>query len=152
MITVRDYALKKGVTERAVYKQMKSKKNAERLEGHIEIIDGKQWLDEEAEAILDESRKTSVVIAKENNQQYIDELNEEIKQLNKELREAYRKIAEQSPKLAEAEANKLLLEDKRKEYQEEKERSEKLFRENLELKVKLEAEQNKSWLQKLLGK
>lgn len=152
MITVRDYALKKGVTERAVYKQMKSKKNAERLNGHIEIRDGKQWLDDEAVVILDESRTTAAVISKENNQQYIDELNREIDLLNKELRGVYKQLAEQAPVIASAEANRILLEDKSKAYDQEKERADQLFRINLELQVKLEAEQKKTWFQKLLGK
>lgn len=156
MITVRDYALKKGVTERAVYKQMKSKKNAERLQGHVQIIDGKQWLDPDAIAILDESRTTAPVVEKANNQKYIDDLNKEIELLNKELRGVYNELAaiqkEQianSKLIAEAETTKQLLADKSKDYQEEKDRADQLYRENIELKVKLEAEQSKTWLDKL---
>lgn len=152
MITVRDYALKKGVTERAVYKQMKSKKNAERLEGHIKIIDGKQWLDDEAVAILDESKTTAVVIEKINNQQYIDELNQEIGRLNVELREVYKQMAQQAPQIAAAEATRQLLEDKKVAYDQEKERADQLYRENVELKMRLENEQKKTWFQKLLGR
>lgn len=150
MVTVREYALNKGVTERAVYKQMKSKKNAERLDGHIRIIDGKQWLDDIAVSILDESKQTSVVIEKENNEKLIAELNEEISQLNKELRKAYQQLAEQAPQIASAESNKVLLEDKTAAYEEEKRRADQFYRENIELKLKLENEQKKTWLQKLL--
>lgn len=150
MVTVREYALNKGVTERAVYKQMKSKKNAERLDGHIRIIDGKQWLDDTAVSILDESKQTSVVIEKENNEKLIAELNEEISQLNKELRKVYQQLAEQAPQIASAESNKVLLEDKIAAYEEEKRRADQFYRENIELKLKLENEQKKTWLQKLL--
>lgn len=152
MVTVREYALNKGVTERAVYKQMKSKKNAERLDGHIRIIDGKQWLDDIAVSILDESKQTSVVIEKENNEKLIAELNEEISQLNKELRKVYQQLAEQAPQIASAEANKLLLEDKIAAYEEEKRRADQLYRENVELRMNLENEQKKTWLQKLFKK
>lgn len=132
MITVKDYAAKKGVTERAVYKQLKSKRNAERLEGHIQIIEGKQWLDDTAVEILDESRSSSpVIFVQENKDQKIEELENTIKQMlvrenelqreisnmNKELAEAYKWKAENAVALAEANKNQLLLEEKNVQLQ-----------------------------------
>ena len=62
MITIKQYAEQIGKSQQAVYKQLKSKKNLERLEGHIIKQNGTTLLDEVAINILNESRSTPIVV------------------------------------------------------------------------------------------
>lgn len=62
MITVKQYAEERGITIQAVHQSMNGKRKKERLEGHVQVIDGVKWLDEEAVAILDEARNKSPIV------------------------------------------------------------------------------------------
>lgn len=170
MITVKDYAAGKGVTERAVYKQMKSKKNAERLDGHIQIIEGKQWLDEVAVCVLDESRQNAVVVVQENKDERIKELEDqldelkekallreaelqgEIAKLNKESKELYKEKFENAKLLAEASTNKQLLENQEKKLKQVEDKLHLETQRADQLQTKLEQEQNKSFFKRLFRK
>ena len=66
MITIKDYANKTGKSVQAVYKQMKSSKNKARLNGHIIKENGITYLDDDAIAILNESRSSHIVIVDQN--------------------------------------------------------------------------------------
>ena len=73
---------------------MNRKKNKEKLEGHVNVIDGVKWLDDEAVVILDESRnKVAVVIQRE-------DTDERIRQLEEENRTLLIKVASQADKIA----------------------------------------------------
>ena len=165
MISVKEYAEKCKKTEQAVYKQLKSQKNKVRLIGHIHYVNGKQWLDEEAVAILDESRKDSPVVILDNNK---DQRIEELLQQN----EAYKnKIIELQDKLLQNRESILSIEKQTsiaiettkqqfESYQENTEKyikslteHEKEYQKKIdELTVALEAEKSKTWWQKLRGK
>ena len=62
MITVKQYAEERHITIQAVHQSMNGKRKKERLEGHVQTIDGVKWLDEEAVRILDEARSKSPIV------------------------------------------------------------------------------------------
>ena len=128
MITVKQYAEERGITIQAVHQSMQGKRKKDRLEGHVTVIDGVKWLDEEAVAILDESRNKSPIVYEK------AEANQIIKDMEKNEKEYLRKIAEQADKIAaqaqwkadqavaiaEATQNKLLLEGTKAELEQER--------------------------------
>ena len=129
MITVKQYAEERGITIQAVHQSMQGKRKKDRLEGHVTVIDGVKWLDEEAVAILDESRNKSPIVYEK------AEANEIIKAMEENEKNYLRKIAEQADTIAaqaqwkadqavaiaEATQNKLLLEGSKDELVEERE-------------------------------
>lgn len=159
MITIKEYAKNVGKTQQAVYKQLNSKKNKVRLDGHLIKENGTTYLDDEAVKILNESRQTTVVLIDQ-------EKNEEIERLKEENRNLLLKIAMQADKIAElsewksehavmiaeANTNKLLLEEKTKQFDELKDNNKALTDELAITKTELEKEKNKSWWNKLRGK
>lgn len=95
MITVKQYAEERGITIQAVHQSMNGKRKKDRLEGHVTVIDGIKWLDEEAVRILDEARnKAPVVYEKAEANQRIEEL-----EANEKIMLA--KIAAQADRIAE---------------------------------------------------
>lgn len=102
MLTVKDYAQLRNKSIQSVYKQMKAKTNAEKLEGHIHelTLGNKQakFLDEEAIKILDEASKQTPSVA------IIDCKDERIEELEKELEELRTKYEESQNKLIQAQS------------------------------------------------
>lgn len=159
MITVKEYAKNVGKSQQAVYKQLNSKKNKIRLDGHIIKQNGTSYLDDEAVEILNESRQATVVLMEQ-------EKDEEIERLKEENRNLLIKIAMQADKIselqeetknnalliAEANTNQLLLEEKTKQFDELKDNNKALTDELAITKTELEKEKNKSWWNKLRGK
>jgi len=94
MITVKEYAKNVGKSQQAVYKQLNSKKNKIRLDGHIIKQNGTSYLDDEAVEILNESRQATVVLMEQ-------EKDEEIERLKEENRNLLIKIAMQADKISE---------------------------------------------------
>ena len=85
--TVAEIAQKRGVSERAIYKQMKT--HADELVGHIEKIRGKQWLDEYAVKLLEDASYGSAPVVVEETAKAemlaeIERLKKEIERLNEE--------------------------------------------------------------------
>lgn len=162
LISLKDYAENNNVTYEAVRQQVV--RYADELGDHVVKKGRQQFLDEEAVAFLDEKRKKNPVTVIQMNK------DEEIEALRREKEGLLLKIAEQADKIsklsewkadnavliAKADASVVLLEEKtqalevlQKDYNDEKERADQYFRENLELKQKLENEQKKTWLDKL---
>ena len=81
MITVKQYAEQVGKTHQSVYKQIKSKRNQERLEGHIIKQNGTTYLDETAVDILNESRSTPIVVMENSNSAELEQLKLEKEQM-----------------------------------------------------------------------
>lgn len=80
MLSIKDYAERKGVSTQAVYKQLKTHEKA--LEGHIQKISGKRYLDDEAVAYLDaQSESTPSVIVQNGTDELIEELRAENERL-----------------------------------------------------------------------
>lgn len=82
MMSVKEYAVQRGKSAQSVYKQMKSKENAERLDGHIHVfrVNNKdvKYLDEEAVKVLDEASQNSVqVILQTDDKERIAQLEED---------------------------------------------------------------------------
>lgn len=167
MITIKEYAAKHNITIQAVYQQINRKKNAAVLEGHIQIIKGIKYLDDEAVAVLEAARKSSpAVVMTENKDEKILQLENEIKLLltentkaANELKELHKWKAEQAVAIASAESNQQALELKTELYEQEKSRADdlqhKLDKKDEEIKKlreELQVEQKKSWLSKLFGK
>ena len=149
MLSIKEYAQRCGKSEQAVYKQIKSQKNRDRLKGHIVRREGKQWLDEEAVRILDESRIQSPVIVVEDNQaDRIRELEAEQEQYKAkilELQEAIIKNQNQIIQLQmdqkslpdlerELDNHKTLLLEKTQQYEAEKQRAD-LMQKSFQLKA-----------------
>lgn len=160
MITIKQYADKWNISTQAVYAQLKT--HQEELEGHIHKKDGSnaRWLDEEAVAVLEKIRETNpTVIERDNSQEKIEELENNIKVLLTEnatiankLSEALEWKAEKAVEIAQSEMNQKLLTIREEQYEDEKKRADELEEENKKLREELQNKQKKSWLQKLLGK
>lgn len=131
MITVKQYAENRGITIQAVHQSMQGKRKKKRLEGHVTVIDGVKWLDEEAVAILDESRNKSPIVYEK------ADTDATIKAMEENERNYLRKIAEQADTiaaqaqwkaeqalaLAEFTQTKILLDNTRLELEHEREQS-----------------------------
>lgn len=114
MISVKEYAKSRGVTIQAVHQQMSRKRNSEKLEGHVQIIDGVKFLDEEAEVILDESRKkTPVVIIDDAKDERIAELEASLKRKEEYIALIEAAAMRKQEQVDKLEAKQLLIEEKR---------------------------------------
>ena len=83
-VTVKQYAESAGVSIQAVHQQLKRQKNKGKLEGHVHVIDGIKYLDEEAVAILNSSReKTPVVEWNQEKDKRIKELEADVERNRK---------------------------------------------------------------------
>lgn len=92
--TIAEVAKLRGVSERAIYKQLKS--HAEELDGHIEKIQGKQWLDEYAVELLEKFAVNSApAIVETKRELEYQELRDENERLKAELEES-RKVMEKA--------------------------------------------------------
>lgn len=173
MISVKDFAASHNKSLQAVYQQMKRKKNASLLEGHVEIINGIKYLDDEAVAILEAGTDTSPAIVMTENK---DERIKELEAANKLLLEKMDKIHEKYEAVIEWKAaNVELIAQAEKQQQllevnisnAVKEAEDKLavkhneavsklknhYAEEInDLQKQLQEERNKSWLDKLLGR
>lgn len=95
MITVKQYAEDRNITIQAVHQSMKGKRKKGLLEGHVHMVDGIKWLDDEAVAILDKDRrKPPVIFEREDANAAIDALEQERDLL-------LHKIAAQADRIAE---------------------------------------------------
>lgn len=121
-MTIKEYADKHGKSVQSVYKQMKSKENAKRLEGHILFrkVGNKnvQVLDEVAISILEEaSTQAPQVIVQMEDKEQIAQLQEENKALLVKLTEVQEALIKAKEQSLLAEQQKLLLEDKEKQIE-----------------------------------
>lgn len=145
MKTVKEYAESVGKSHQAVYKQLNSKKNQERLKNHVWKQNGTTYLDDVAIEILNESRQTisiqkDIQIQKENEQlkKEIDELKNKIISLQDEVKV---KTEQMTSLLLENKEKTLLLEQKQNQVEEIE-----------KLKIELEREKNKGFFSKLFRK
>ena len=97
MITVKDYAKKCHKSVQAVYKQLRSQSNKEKLKGHIvtEETSGKKvmYLDDEAIKILDKaSIGDKVIVTNMENTEYITQLERQNSLLKDQLLAAQKEI------------------------------------------------------------
>lgn len=119
MKTVKEYANSVGKSHQAVYKQLQSKKNKERLKDHMWHQDGTTYLDDVAIEILNESRKMTQVkqdrqLKSENERmtKEIDQLKNKIISLQDEVKV---KTEQMTSLLLENQEKKMLLEQKDKQ-------------------------------------
>ena len=92
MKTVKEYAKKKKKTREAVYKQLKAKKNQERLKGHVWQQNGTTYLDDIAVEMLNESRQMTQVKQDQQLKSENEKMIKEIDQLKTELLEVRREM------------------------------------------------------------
>lgn len=84
--TVKQLAERRGVSERAIYKQLKTHEEA--LKGHVRKEQGKTWVDETGLEILQKSSNKSPVVYVENEEkQKVIELEAELRALKEEKEE-----------------------------------------------------------------
>lgn len=142
MITIKDYADKKGVSSQAIYKQLKIHKI--KLEGHIFKEKGKTVLDEDACAFLDSRTKENPVVI-------IDQLNkQELERLKKRETDLLEEIRVKDNIIIKAQQDQKLLENKNKEIENDLNEQLKSKEEEIEkLKKELEQEKNKKWWEKI---
>lgn len=86
MVTVRDYAEKRGVSVQAIYKQMKA--HEKELKGHVKIVKKIKYLDDYAVEYLTVQSSESPTIIMQTDQ------NERIEQLERENHNLLLKVAE----------------------------------------------------------
>ena len=99
MISLKDYAAKRNITYEAVRKSVARYKDE--LDGHIIKIDRTQFLDDEAEAFLDEKRqKNPVVIIQQDKDEQIEQLRRENEQLKDKLIAAQEALLNQKDEIA----------------------------------------------------
>lgn len=121
MITVKQYAEERGITIQAVHQSMSGKRKQAKLKGHVQVIDGVKWLDEEAVAILDEHRnKNPIVIVQQDKDEEIERLRRENELLLKKVAALSEWKADNAMAIAEANHTKLLLEGTKAELEEAK--------------------------------
>lgn len=128
MITVKQFAEERGITIQAVHQSMQGKRKKDRLNGHVQVIDGVKWLDEEAVAILDEARnKAPIVWERSDSNARIEELEQNEKVLLAKIAAQADRIAElaqwkadKAMVLAEAEQKQLLLDTTKAELEQAK--------------------------------
>lgn len=116
--SVKQIAEKRGVSERAIYKQIKT--HEAEIAGHTSKINGKNWYDEVAVKILDEASVQNPVVYLENaEKEEVERLKAENERLKADLdkdRETFRKmydlIAESQTNAALVAESKLYLEQK----------------------------------------
>lgn len=92
MKTVKEYAESVGKTREAVYKQLKAKKNQERLKGHVWQQNGTTYLDDIAVEMLNESRQMTQVKQDQQLKSENEKMIKEIDQLKTELLEVRREM------------------------------------------------------------
>lgn len=122
-VTVKEYAETHGVTIQAVYQQLKRKKNKPFIDAHSKVVKGTKYLDSEAVEYLENQRdNTPSVVVQEDNSDRLKELQNENELLKAKIFELYeenrailKENAEQTKLIAQAEAQKVLLEDREKE-------------------------------------
>lgn len=122
MTSVKQYAEERKITIQAVHQSMKGKRKQALLEGHVHMVNGVKWLDDEAVQILDEDRKRSpVVLERTEKNDTIDALKEQIEMLLTENAKQANKIAElaewkaeKAVAIASAEQQKLLFVERTK--------------------------------------
>lgn len=95
MITVKQFAEERGITIQAVHQSMQGKRKKDRLDGHVQVIDGVKWLDEEAVAILDEARNKAPIVWEKT------DANARIEELEQNEKVMLAKIAAQADRIAE---------------------------------------------------
>lgn len=95
MITVKQFAEERGITIQAVHQSMQGKRKKVRLEGHVQVIDGIKWLDDDAVAILDEARNKAPIVWERS------DANARIEELEKNEKVMLAKIAAQADRIAE---------------------------------------------------
>ena len=118
MITVKQYAEERGITIQAVHQSMSGKRKQAKLKGHVQVIDGVKWLDEEAVAILDEHRnKNPIVIVQQDKDEAIEAMRLKLEELLVERAELYKWKADNAMAIAEANHTKLLLEGTKAELE-----------------------------------
>ena len=115
MKSIKEYAKEKQVSYEAVRKQISRYKNE--LKGHIQKVGRTQYLDEEAEAFLNEKRSTSPIILVQTSK------DEELEELRKEKEMLLLKIAELQDQLLKEKDQVKLLQNEKIELLEQKNRS-----------------------------
>ena len=110
MITVKQYAEDRNITIQAVHQSMKGKRKKGLLEGHVHLVDGIKWLDDEAVAILDKDRrKPPVIYERENANATIEQLRNDKELLLAKLAEVSEWKADNAMAIAEAEQTRRAL-------------------------------------------
>lgn len=113
LITVKDYALSKGVSTQAIYQHINRYSNE--LKGHINKNNGKKYLDDEAIKFLDNKIEgNSIVVIDTEKNEELKKLQEENKKLLLKLMEIQDKALIQSEIIQELQTKILLLEIKQK--------------------------------------
>lgn len=99
MKTVKEYAESVGKTREAVYKQLKAKKNQERLKGHVWQQSGTTYLDDVAVEMLNESRQMTQVKQDQQLKFENEKMIREIDKLKTELLEVRREMQNRSDQM-----------------------------------------------------
>lgn len=98
MVSIKDYAINKGVSTQAVYKQLKTHEKV--LTGHIQKVKGTRYLDDEAVAYLNnQSDKTPSVFVQNNNTERVVELEDENKRLLIKIAELQEIVIQKSERI-----------------------------------------------------
>lgn len=120
-MSVKEYAVQRGKSAQSVYKQMKSKENGERLDGHIHVfkVNNKdvKYLDEEAVKVLDEASQHSVqVILQTDDKERIAQLEEDkqalliqIAEIQNELIQTQKALSAEKDNVKQLQAEKIEL-------------------------------------------
>lgn len=144
LLTIRQFAEQEMVSYEAVRRQLERYKDD--LQGHIIRKGNTRFLDETAVNFLSEKRKDNPIIeSKRNYQGEIEQLQEQVENLKIKLLEAQQKIINLHELETENAKNKLLLELKNEQIEQDRqrmqERNDSLIGELTEVKVQLQAAQ-----------
>lgn len=85
LVSIKEYADLQGITQQAVYQQLKRKSNKQLLKGHVVQKNGKKYLDEFAVQHLTQQRKTTPsIIIEDSTKAELEELKQELEAVKEE--------------------------------------------------------------------
>lgn len=160
MVTIKEYATRKGVSHQAVYKMIQI--HSDELEPHIIQRGRTRYLTDAAVELMEQYRETSPqVVENYNDAVKIKELEDQIKLLLTQKSELESKLtavsewkAEKAVEIASLEYKERLLEDKSKKIDEldQQYRSEKERADALHLDLQKEMNRPLTWRERLTGR
>lgn len=148
-----EFAKQRGVARDTITQYIR--RHPELFDGHTEVKGKLLFLDAEAERLLNEKYPLYSPIELVEDVEIIKELSETRKalaQAERHVAELYKRFSDQTAAIAQAEAVKMLLEDKEEQLQDSKKQIHDYKQEIQELSDQLRIEQSKTWWDKIRGR
>lgn len=141
MISIKDFAIEKGVSYEAVRKQVA--RYADELNGHISKVSRTQYLDDYAVEFLNEKRRNNpVVVLQESRNDEIQRLYDENRMLLIKITELQERLIHEKDQMRELQAEKIVFIESKEKLAEQEKENMRLEQELNETRRSLEAEKD----------